>query len=289
MKSSRETILAMLADGKPKSHRDVVKETGLSQPAVWTTLLRLWKEGAVLRTDEPICESEKVFRGRAGIVRIMRPYHLYLLKRDGVERLSRDGHKFVGFSPKYLDVRGGGKKSKAKIVLNFLKKNRSKAWFSTEIVDALKDKGIRSGDIMANVRRYEKMGLVCIRGYHMEGRDTPFREGYLITWVDQVKQNEKALDEAVKRTSLALEKNRLSSPFVQRVHMVRDLIVELSKLGELVGAGYIQNRLGCSEHEADQAIVRAVQLYPDLREVKLFNAYKYFYHSSMDEKSLTPR
>ena len=73
---------------------------------------------------------------------------------------------------------------------------------------------------------------------------------------------------------------------MQRVHIVRDIIMESSKLRELVGTAYIQNKLGCSEHEAEGAITRALQLYPDLSEVKLFNAYRYFYHSSMGEKEL---
>lgn len=283
---TRDAILAALADGKHKSHRDIVKKTGLSHAAVWSALLRFWKEGTVLRTKEPICESEKVFRGRAGFVRIVRPYHLYLLKPEGKTQLTFDGHEFVGFSKKYLDVRGGGKESKAKLILNFLKENGRRAWFSKEVAEALKSKGVKPRDIMSNVRRYERAGLVYVRGYRTEERETPFKEGYLITWIDQAKPREQALDEAIKRTSLAWEKNRLSSPFVQRVHMVRDIIMESSKLRELVSTTYIQNKLGCSEYEAEGAITRAFQLYPDLKEVKLFNAYKYFYHSSMGEKEL---
>ncbi len=283
---TRDAILAALSDGRSKSHRDIVKKTGLTPSAVWNTLLRFWKEGAVLRTKEPICESEKVFRGRAGFVRILRPYHLYLLKPEERGQLTPDGHQFVGFSKKYLDVRGGGKESKAKLILNILKKNSRRAWFSKEIADALKDRGVKPRDVMSNVRRYERAGLVYVRGYRTEERETPFKEGYLITWVDQAKPRQRALDEAIGRTSLALEKNRLSSPLVQRIHMVRDIIMESSKLRELVGTAYIQNKLGCSEYEAEGAITRAFQLYPDLREVKLFNAYKYFYHPSMGEVEL---
>jgi len=283
---TRDAILAALADCKPKSHRDIVKKTGLSQAAVWSALLRFWREGTVLRTKAPICKSEKVFRGRGGFVKIMRPYHIYLLKPEGKKQLTSGGYEFVGFSEKYLDVRGGGKESKAKLILNFLKENWRRAWFSKEIAEALRSKGVKPRDVMSNVRRYERGGLVYVRGYRTEERETPFKEGYMITWIDQAKPRERALDEAIKRTSLAWEKNRLSSPFVQRVHMVRDIIMESSKLGELVGTTYIQNKLGCSEHEAEGAITRAFQLYPDLKEVKLFNAYNYFYHSSMGDKEL---
>ncbi len=38
--------------------------------------------------------------------------------------------------------------------------------------------------------------------------------------------------------------------------------------------------------EAENAVTRALQLYPDLKEVKLFEAYRYFYHTSMSEADL---
>ena len=73
------------------------------------------------------------------------------------------------------------------MVLDFLKKHKNQAWFSKDIAKALKDKGVRAGDIMANVRRFEKRGLVYVRGYKMDERQTPFKEGYLITWIDSEK------------------------------------------------------------------------------------------------------
>ena len=41
---------ARAADGKPRSHRDIVRETGLGYGAVGTVLYRLWKAGGVLWT-----------------------------------------------------------------------------------------------------------------------------------------------------------------------------------------------------------------------------------------------
>jgi hypothetical protein len=38
--------------------------------------------------------------------------------------------------------------------------------------------------------------------------------------------------------------------------------------------------------EAKNAISRALQLYPDLREIKLFNAFNYYYHASMAKADL---
>ncbi|MBT0159032.1 hypothetical protein G4O51_03505 [Candidatus Bathyarchaeota archaeon A05DMB-2] len=44
--------------------------------------------------------------------------------------------------------------------------------------------------------------------------------------------------------------------------------------------------MGSTEHEAEHALKRALQLYPDLKEIKLFNNYRYYYHSSMSEEDL---
>lgn len=92
--------------------------------------------------------------------------------------------RFVGYSEQSLDKRGIKHGSKAKLILNFLKENRERAWFPKEIAEALKDKGIKPRDIMTNVRRFEDKGLVYVRGYRYDSGQTSFRDGYLITWID---------------------------------------------------------------------------------------------------------
>ena len=84
-----------------------------------------------------------------------------------------EGREFVSYNKKYLDARGGGKRSKAKIIIEFLEKNKDLAFFSKDIVDSLADYGVKTCDIMTNVRRYEKKGLVYVRGYRLEDRQTP--------------------------------------------------------------------------------------------------------------------
>ena len=37
-------------------------------------------------------------------------------------------------------------------------------------------------------------------------------------------------------------------------------------------------------YKAEHALKRTVQLYPDLKEVKLFNIYRYYYHNSLAEE-----
>jgi DNA-binding Lrp family transcriptional regulator len=135
---SQNRVLTILGDGKPKSTRDIARMIGLSDGATGNALKRLWVRGLIMRTKLPIFEEERVFKGRAGLSRTTRPYHLYLIRVGGQDEAKIDGYEFVKYSKKYLDARGGGKRSKAKIILEFLEKNRDKAWFSTEVVANLR-------------------------------------------------------------------------------------------------------------------------------------------------------
>jgi hypothetical protein len=170
--------------------------------------------------------------------------------------------------------------------LEFLQTHADRAWFSKQIVEELKGHGIKPADVMSNVRRFERKGLVFVRGYRTESGQTPFPQGYLITWIDSSKPREQALAEAVERTNKALVGEMSSSPIIERVHMIRDTIIAATKMKELVGVDFLKQKLGCGEGEAERAIERALQLYPDLKEVKLFGAYRYFYHESMEEADL---
>lgn len=282
---TRNKIIAVFNDGEPKAHRDVVQATGLSEPAVWRALYNYWKEGMLLRTKEPIFEAIKTFKGRAGIRRNTRAYYLYV-KSKGVDLLQIDGQSFVRYSKKYLDVRGTRAASKSKLIANFLRMRPDRAFYSTDIAKALENKGVKIRDVMSTVRRYEQRGMVYVRGYRSDDRQTPFKEGYLLTWINPKKPREQAIEDAIKRTEVALAGKASTSPIVQRVHQIRDEIIEASKLRDLVSFTYFQSRLNCSEHEAEQAVRRALQLYQDLKEIKLFKAYNYYYHASMSDEDL---
>ncbi|MCD6325878.1 hypothetical protein J7L97_06295 [Candidatus Bathyarchaeota archaeon] len=278
--------MGVLSDFKPKSAREIARATGLGRDAVYGVLSRCWRRGLVLRTEKPIYVSERIFRGRAGVSRNTRPYHLYVLRPENVDSLLIDGRRFVKYSKKYLDVRGGGKKSKAKLILEFLMKHKDKAFFSKDIAEALKKHDIKTRDVMSAVRRYEKKGLLYVRGYVTENRQTPFKKGYLITWIEQNMPRKQAIKEAIERTNRALSNTVSTSPIIERIHRIRDIILEHTALRRLVGFQYLQNKLGCTEYEAEHAVKRALQLYPELREVKLFNIYRYYYHSSMSQEDL---
>ena len=82
---------------------------------------------------------KEFLRDRDGLSRNTRPYHLYVLGPKGFDSLVIDGRKFVKYKKEYLDVRGGGGKSKAEIILDYLRKHKDQAFFSKDIADALKE------------------------------------------------------------------------------------------------------------------------------------------------------
>jgi hypothetical protein len=179
------------------SCRSIMAATGLSRSQVYMALYRCWKRGLVLRTDAPILLHERVFKGRGGTSRHLRPFHLYMLKPQGVDNVMVGGRRFVSFSEEHLDPRGGGGVSKASRVLGFLKENSGSAFFSRDVVDALSEFGVRTRDIMANVRRFEKQGLIYVRGYKTDEAETPFKKGYLLTWLNQDVPRGQAIGEAI--------------------------------------------------------------------------------------------
>jgi len=47
--------------------------------------------------------------------------------------------------------------SKAGAILNLLRKNSGEAWYSSEIVENLREKNVTKGDVLSNIRRFEIM------------------------------------------------------------------------------------------------------------------------------------
>lgn len=281
---TKEKILSLLRKKGPMSHREIVEYTGFSDPAVWSCLRRYWRKGLILRTEEPIRESFQSFHGRLGLKRNLRSYHLYALRPGDEDSLIVGGKRFVAYDKGRLD-KGSGK-SKAQRILDFLNENREGAWYSTEIYEKLKDMGVTQSDVMATVRRYEKKGLLYVRGYRSHDRQTPFQAGYLITWVDKNKPREEAIRQAVERTDKALVEKSDTNIILQRVHQIRNEVIAMTNLRDLASFEFLKNQLGCADYEADYAIERAKQLYPDIMETKIFNIYRYYYHSSMSEEDL---
>jgi len=280
---TQKKLLNTLSDGSPRTLKQLVNETGIGSKAVGNSLLRLWKAGYILRTEKPSMKPDRVFKGRAGVSTHLRKYHFYVLRPRGTDMLHVQGMRFVGFVE---PIKSEERVSKAKIVLDFLKENSDRSFYSKEIAEALKEKGIKPRDVMTHTRRFERKGLVYVRGYRTHDSQSPFKEGYMLTWVDPGKSREQALEEAVQRTNGRLTEKSATSPIIERIHIIRDQIIEATKLRDLVSYDFIQNKLNCSEYEAEGAVARALQLYPDLREVKLFNNFRYYYHASLSDEEL---
>ena len=177
----------------------------MSRAQVYNALYRCWKLGLVLRTKDAIYEHERIFKGRAGVSQNTRPYYLYILRPEGRDVVELEGRRFVVYAKKHLDVRGGHGVSKAQRILDFLREHGDEAFFSRDIVEALKGYGVKPRDVMANVRRFERKRLVYVRGYKTDETETPFKRGYLLTWLDSDTPRRQAIAEAIGRTDAALE------------------------------------------------------------------------------------
>jgi hypothetical protein len=246
-------------------------------------LLRLLRAGRILRSEKPLREYQRIFKGRGGISSNLRNYYLYVLSPKKKRTVEINGVVFIGYQ---RENRNKLRESKAKKLLNFLRQNTGLAFYSKEIIDKLKYEGFKPSDVMTNVRLFEKKGLVYVRGYRTDSGQTPFREGYLVTWIDPDKPREAALEEAIQATNKVLANKATKNPIVERIQMIRDQIIEATKLKDLVSFDFLQNKLSCSVHEAESAIKRALQLYPDLKEMKIFGNFRYYYHADFAQEEL---
>ena len=82
-------------------------------------------------------ESQRIFKGRDGITRNLRKYHLYVLKPEGKDSIEIEGIRFIKYRKEFKKT---SKKSKVKIIYEFLERNKDSAFFSKEIAEALKER-----------------------------------------------------------------------------------------------------------------------------------------------------
>jgi hypothetical protein len=191
---TQEKILYALSDGKPQSFKELTQKLQLSSDVVESALSRMWRKFKILRSTKPIICTEQTFRGRAGKVSNLRQYYTYLIGSNDGKPVFLYGQQYVAFSQKYADKRGDiGETSKADTIRKFLYQNRDHAYFSKNVVDALKDKEVKPSDIMSTIRRLETKSRVYVRGYRLHDKQTPFKEGYLLTWIDENKPHDLCL------------------------------------------------------------------------------------------------
>jgi len=281
---TQDKIIISLSEGIPLTSNQIVEKTGLTKHSVWATLKRCWDNGQILRSQKPIFESKKKFRGRKGYRTNTRSFYKYIINSTNRETLTYDGTIYVNYSDEHIDPRSARKESKSQQVLKFIKENSDSAYFSKDIFEALEHIGVKIRDVMPTVRRNNN--LIYVRGYRSDDRQTPFKEGYLLTWLDQNLPRENAIQEAIERTDKALQDRSSTNPVIERVHGIRDRVISSSKLRELVGITFLQNELGVTITELNTAIQKTKQLYPDVLEMKLFDAYRYYYHNSLSQEDL---
>jgi hypothetical protein len=255
-----------MGDEQPWSQRALVDVTGLSPKAIGNALSRLWKSQTVLRTGTPQYIATTTFKGRAGYVKHTCGFHLYLhLPLTQMSKITIQGIWFVRYSEEAALAGQGARVNKSALIREFLQQHADQAFYSTEICDALMDQGVAQQDVMATVRRAEQKRLVYVRGYRTHDRQTPFPQGYLITWIDDTVPRKHALYEAVERTNQALAHAVSMSPAIQRNHRIHDTVIESTKLRDLASFDFLQNALRCTKHETTGALERTLQLYPEIQ------------------------
>ncbi|MHA1974095.1 MAG: hypothetical protein ACTSW1_13940 [Candidatus Hodarchaeales archaeon] len=149
----------------------------------------------------------------------------------------------------------------------------------------MEDEGVKKSDIMSTVRRYEKKGLVFVRGYRSERNQTPFKRGFLLTWINKDIPREKAIKEAFQRTENVLSEPSTTNVTGQRIRSIRDQVIADAQMKEITSMEILRRKIGSTKYELDYAIERCLQLYPDVKELSIFG-YKYLYHTSIEEKDL---
>ena len=135
--ATRNGLLSLMSDGKPRSMREVSERLGVTARAAESVCPRYWKAGPLLRSEKALHESCKVFAGRAGTSYNNRNFYLYLLG-NGDEEAVAEEIRFLSHSNTPRTVRP----NKAQLVLDFLRENGNRAFYTTEIAARLKESGV---------------------------------------------------------------------------------------------------------------------------------------------------
>jgi hypothetical protein len=72
-------------------------------------------------------------------------------------------------------------------------------------------------------------------------------------------------------------------PPIDFMHAIRDQLLTTNKL---LSTSYLRNILHCDIDQAKRTLRRARQLYPDIKQVKIFDKFAYYYLDSMRPEDL---
>jgi len=94
---SRNKLLDLMSDGKPRGSRDIAEQLDLTHRAAESVCYRGWKAGLLLRAEKPIRERNSSFAGRAGNRYNLRSYFLFIL-RNGSDETEVQNLRFLSFA-----------------------------------------------------------------------------------------------------------------------------------------------------------------------------------------------
>jgi len=277
--------MGLLVDGKPRGIHEISVELGLSKRGAEGACYRGWRDGSLLRSAREVRGKLRVFRGRAGSVSSDRGYFLYLFRVEGQDSAKVDGVDFVPYGQEYLSNKIPKGESKTKRILRFLKENQYRAWYTTEIVEALKDEGVNPSNVMPAVRRYEQEGVLFLNGYRTDVALRPFSRGFLVAFLNPDLGRDQAREEALAKTEKRFSEDAGSNVIGRRVMAIRDQIVTASSRRELVGFDFLRNHINCSEYQLKFGVEKMLQLYLDIKRVDVFKN-PYFYSINFPEADL---
>ena len=257
------------------SLRDVYRGLDEKPERVSDHVRRLWRRGFLLRTRNPVYVFNTKGKGRAGVVGNTRAIYYYAVN-NGVELPA----SFIDYKDRSKDGRNKEIESRAQKIIQFLREHSDEAHYSRDIVDTLE---VKSSDIMSNGRRYERNGMIYIRGYQSHDQRSPFKKGFILTWIDQDLPRDQAIKEAFERTSKVLSENATSNSIHEKIRLIRD---QLLTAKEILSFSYLRTILRCDVDKAKRALRRARQLYTDIKQVKIFGTFAYYYLDSMKPEDL---
>ena len=133
--ATRDKLLGLMSDAKPRSTREIAEQISITTRAAESVCYRSWKAGLLLRSDKALHERNGRFAGRAGTSYNTRSFYLYALG-NGREETLVENTRFLTYSKTPRTP----KTNKAQLVLSFLKTNDDKAFYTTQIVEKLKEK-----------------------------------------------------------------------------------------------------------------------------------------------------
>lgn len=187
---------------------------------------------------------------------------------------------FIKYEDRKKDGRDKEVESKAQKIVRFLKEHSDEAFHSRDIRDKLE---VKRADIMLTGRRYERKGMFYIRGYQSHDQRSPFKKGFILTWIDQTLPRDRAIKEAFERTSKVLSENATSNSIHEKIRLIRD---QLLTANEILSFSYLRTILRCDVDKGKRALRRARQLYTDIKQVKIFGTFAYYYLDSMKPEDL---